>query len=166
MKMYHGVCSPSPSDWLFLFDRCGGAPERQLVFPPRQEETDTLHQGPAQRARERVRSQQVHHKGQEEKDFGRDQPVRATDYHLVPEQEGEGEKIRGQSEEQYSIACRSLLFGQFVTVEIINSEWKKVKKLEVGPLTDCNYRTFLTALIIYLSSVCLPLSVLSVPSSL
>lgn len=137
MKMYHGVCSPSPSDWLFLFDRCGGAPERQLVFPPRQEEADTLHQGPAQRARERVRSQQVHHKGQEEKDFGRDQPVRATDYHLVPEQEGEGEKIRGQSEEQYSIACRSLLFGQFVTVEIINSEWKKVKKLEVGPLTDC-----------------------------
>lgn len=106
------VCASSPSVRLSasslcpLFNRCGGAPARRLAFPPGQEEADTVHQGPAERTGERVRRKQIHHQGQEEEDLRRDQPVGAADHHLVPEQEGEGEEVRGQSEEQRAVACR------------------------------------------------------------
>lgn len=86
------------------FNRRGGAPARRFAFPTGQEEANTLHQSPTERAGERVRSEQVHHQRQEEEDLHRHQPVGAADHDLVPEQEGEGEEVRGQSEEQRAVA--------------------------------------------------------------
>ena len=109
----HSVRCLCPLPLCPLSNRCGGSPARRLAFPPRQKEADTVHQGPAEGAGEGVRSQQVHHQGQEEEDLGRDRPVRAADHHLVPEQEGEGEEVRVQSEDQRAVACRPSLFGRF-----------------------------------------------------
>lgn len=93
------------------FNRRGGAPARRFAFPAGQEEANTLHQSPAERAGERVRREQVHHQRQEEEDLGRHQPVGAADHHLVPEQEGEGEEVRGQSEEQRAVAPAGTVSG-------------------------------------------------------
>lgn len=94
-----------------LFNRRGGAPARRFAFPPRQEKANTLHQSPAERAGERVRCEQVHHQRQEEEDLRRYQPLGAADHDLVPEQEGEGEEVRGQSEEQCAVAAAGTVSG-------------------------------------------------------
>lgn len=93
------------------FNRRGGAPTRRFAFPAGQEEANTLHQSPAERVGERVRREQVHHQRQEEEDLRRHQPVGAADHHLVPEQEGEGEEVRGQSEEQRAVAPAGTVNG-------------------------------------------------------
>lgn len=85
--------------------RCGGASARRLALPPRPEEANPVHQDPAERAGEGVRGQQIHHQGQAQEDLRRDQPVGATDHHLVPEQARQGEEVRGQSEEQRAVNC-------------------------------------------------------------
>lgn len=105
--------NPQPVCLIFcpLFHRRGGAPARRFAFPPRQEETNTLHQSPAERAGERVRCEQVHHQRQEEEDLRCHQPLGAADHDLVPEQEGEGEEVRGQSEEQCAVAAAGTVSG-------------------------------------------------------
>lgn len=108
------ICAPhSPVCLIFYppFNRRGGAPTRRFAFPAGQEEANTLHQSPAERAGERVRREQVHHQRQEEEDLRRHQPVGAADHHLVPEQEGEGEEVRGQSEEQRAVAPAGTVSG-------------------------------------------------------
>ncbi len=127
-----------------LFHRCGSAPARRLAFPSRQEEADTLHQGPAQRTGKRVRGKQIHHQGQEEEDLRRHQPFGAANHHLVPEQEGEGEEVRGQSEDQRAVTRNFLRIERFsegiwrslLACCIENELWEIIKIFDAVLLTD------------------------------